>query len=234
MFRANIYKTRAEAQPQQIRKIIWKNGRTVVVYVIKHNWRSLLRCQARKCSSPTLMSVPFHKSYGSLRPIAVVDPMYRICAKAVLKATLGSKFILPFPMGFRSAGGVEQIVSAVWANASFIGCLSHASFFSNASNTYNGFNRIDRMETSTVIVTDTPKLYQTCKWSYSNPSGLAREWWAGTILLPGGSSGKCFRPSSSPQSDTRPYRICTLGPIANQMTLPWRGLHLLAERRQSA
>lgn len=100
MFRANIYKTRAEAQPQQIRKIIWKNGRTVVVYVIKHNWRSLLRCQARKCSSPTLMSVPFHKSGGSLRPIAVVDPMYRICAKAVLKATLGSKFILPFPWGF--------------------------------------------------------------------------------------------------------------------------------------
>lgn len=54
--------------------------------------------------------IPLKKEDGSVRPIAVGELIYRLCAKTLIAAHFQRDFLLPFQFGVKSPGGVEPIV----------------------------------------------------------------------------------------------------------------------------
>ncbi|UOH85093.1 hypothetical protein LQV05_001910 [Cryptococcus neoformans] len=114
--------------------------------------------------------IPLKKDDGSIRPIAVGELLYRLCAKALIISHFQPDFLLPFQLGVKSIGGVEPIVrltervleGSAGAEFSFLASLDAS----------NAFNRVDRAEMAAAVKTHAPTLWRTCKWAYGDSSDL--------------------------------------------------------------
>ena len=114
--------------------------------------------------------IPLKKDDGSIRPIAVGELIYRLCAKALIISHFQPDFLLPFQLGVKSIGGVEPIVrltervleGSAGAEFSFLASLDAS----------NAFNRVDRAEMAAAVKTHAPTLWRTCKWAYGDSSDL--------------------------------------------------------------
>ena len=111
--------------------------------------------------------VPLAKSDGGVRPIAVGELLYRLCAKLILAQLKPDECLLPTQLGVGSPGGVEPIVAAVEKlSKSELGDFNRVTSldFSNA------FNCVSRSAMASAIFEHCPHAYGAAKWRYGQPS----------------------------------------------------------------
>ncbi|UOH81738.1 hypothetical protein LQV05_004418 [Cryptococcus neoformans] len=86
--------------------------------------------------------IALKKDDGSVRPIAVGELIYRLCAKAILRSYFHTDFLLPYQLSVKSPGGVEPIVRA--AERALEGSLGAEYTHLASLGATNAFNRVDR------------------------------------------------------------------------------------------
>lgn len=114
--------------------------------------------------------IALKKDDGSVRPIAVGELIYRLCAKAILRSYFHTDFLLPYQLGVKSPGGVEPIVRA--AERALEGSLGAEYTHLASLDATNAFNRVDRKVMADAVEKHAPVLWRTCKWAYGEPSDL--------------------------------------------------------------
>lgn len=114
--------------------------------------------------------IALKKDDGSVRPIAVSELIYRLCAKAILRSYFHTDFLLPYQLGVRSPGGVEPIVRAAERALERSLGVEYTHLASLDAN--NAFNRVDRKVMADAVEKHAPVLWRTCKWAYGEPSDL--------------------------------------------------------------
>lgn len=114
--------------------------------------------------------IPLKKDDGSVRPIAVGELIYRLCAKALIAAHFRPDFLLPCQLGVKSPGGVEPIVRLT--ERVLEGTAGCEFSFLVSLDASNAFNRMDRHEMASAVKTFAPTLWRACKWAYGDPSDL--------------------------------------------------------------
>ena len=113
---------------------------------------------------------PLMKPSGGIRPIAVGELLYRLSAKALLRKSFKSDFLLPYQLGVGSKGGVEPIVRAV--ERAVDGTLGAPFTHFVSLDASNAFNAIDRTVIAGAMRQHAPLLYRTAKWAYGEKSDL--------------------------------------------------------------
>lgn len=114
--------------------------------------------------------IALKKDDGSVRPIAVGELIYRLCAKAILRSYFHTDFLLLYQLGVKSPGGVEPIVRT--AERALEGSLEAEYTHLASLDATNAFNRVDRKVMADAVEKHAPVLWRTCKWAYGEPSDL--------------------------------------------------------------
>jgi hypothetical protein len=114
--------------------------------------------------------VALDKPNGGIRPVAVGDIIYRLCAKLLLQHYSHLEFLMPCQLGVGSKGGVEPAIKLVEAavNKELPEEFSHLAMldFSNA------FNSLDRCDMAAGISKYAQPLFRAAKWAYGSSSSL--------------------------------------------------------------
>jgi len=114
---------------------------------------------------------PLLKREGGIRPIAVGEPFYRLCTKALLKSAFKPDFLLPCQLGVGSKGGVEPINRAV--SRAMDGDLYGKQYTHLISLDFsNAFNTVDRCQMAQSLREFAPGLFRAGRWAYGVASDL--------------------------------------------------------------
>lgn len=115
-------------------------------------------------------SLSYRKPNGSVRPIAVGDLIYPVCARALLRHKFRDDLLLPGQFGVYTKGGVEPIIRAV--HIATYGELAEPTKPTHLAllDFKNAFNTIDRNAVAAGIRMYAPHLYRAAKWAYGQPS----------------------------------------------------------------
>ena len=108
---------------------------------------------------------------GGVRPIAVGEPLYGLCAKVLLRHYFGPDFLLPCQLGVGSKGGVEPVVHVV--ERALDKTLPQSYTHLVSLNFANAFNTVSRVDLAAGLRDYAPALYRAGRWIYGQPTPLA-------------------------------------------------------------
>lgn len=100
--------------------------------------------------------IALKKDDGSVRPIAVGELIYRLCAKAIIRSYFHTDFLLLYQLGVKSPGGVEPIVRT--AERALEGSLEAEYTHLASLDATNAFNRVDRKVMADAVEKHAPVL----------------------------------------------------------------------------
>ena len=113
---------------------------------------------------------PLRKPDGGVRPIAVGDLLYRLCAKALLRKIFKKEHLAPFQLGVHSPGGVEPIIHGV--QGALDNSYPHRYTHYVSIDQKNSYNNHSRHEQSDGVYEFAPEAWLLYQWAYGDPTLL--------------------------------------------------------------
>ena len=128
------------------------------------------------CAGQSLLTAaaltPLIKATGGIRPIAVGDLVYRLCAKAILRKVFKPDQLAPFQFGVGSPAGVEPIIHLVRKVIQGDNDTDRGFQYLTSIDIINAYNTARRGVMAKSVAKFAPDLLPLFRWTYGRAAAL--------------------------------------------------------------